>query len=99
MTIATSAIHTALANPIDPLGYSEALDFSPILHQREVSCPADYFSCEDQGEQFVGACCENGQTCSLDAQQNAACCPDTYVVSHSSSSKYMCPFADHDLEY
>ncbi|KAI1365612.1 hypothetical protein F5Y08DRAFT_172623 [Xylaria arbuscula] len=72
----TSTLHTALANPVDPLGYSDALDFFPI-HQRDVTCPANYFSCEDQGTQFEGACCENGQTCSLDAQQSAACCPTT----------------------
>ncbi|KAI0534012.1 hypothetical protein GGR58DRAFT_484330 [Xylaria digitata] len=75
-TIAISTIHTALANPVDPLGYSDALDFFPI-HRREITCPANYFSCEDQGAQFQGACCENGQTCSLDAHQSAACCPTT----------------------
>ncbi|KAI0967087.1 hypothetical protein F4678DRAFT_258831 [Xylaria arbuscula] len=73
---ALSTIHTTLANPVDPLGYSDALGFFPML-QREVTCPANYFSCEDDGPQFAGACCENGQTCSLDAQQNAACCPQT----------------------
>ncbi|KAI0804017.1 hypothetical protein GGR55DRAFT_660909 [Xylaria sp. FL0064] len=70
------AIRTTLANPVDPLGYSDVLDFFPI-HQRDVICPANYFSCEDKGQQFEGACCENGQTCSLDAHQSAACCPTT----------------------
>ncbi|KAI8949724.1 hypothetical protein F4801DRAFT_389108 [Xylaria longipes] len=76
IAIATSAIRATLANPVDPLGYSDALDFFPIL-QRDVTCPANYFSCEDKGEQFQGACCENGQVCSLDAHQSAACCPTT----------------------
>ena len=71
-----STIRMALANPVDPLGYSDALDFFPI-QRRAVTCPANYFSCEDQGAQFEGACCENGQTCSLDAHQSAACCPTT----------------------
>lgn len=74
ITIAISTIPTTLANSVDPLGYSNSLDFFPI-QQREVVCPANYFSCEDKGTQFKGACCENGQVCSLDAYQSAACCP------------------------
>ncbi|KAI0100651.1 hypothetical protein GGR51DRAFT_532066 [Nemania sp. FL0031] len=74
IAIMTSTIQTVLADPVDPLGYTDLLDFFPI-QQREVVCPANYFSCEDQGTQFNGACCENGQVCSLDAQQSAACCP------------------------
>ncbi|KAI0399675.1 hypothetical protein F4802DRAFT_539885 [Xylaria palmicola] len=76
IAIASSPIRIALADPVDPLGYSDALDFFPI-YRRAVTCPANYFSCEDRGEQFQGACCENGQECSLDAQKNAACCPTT----------------------
>ncbi|KAI8629119.1 hypothetical protein F5Y19DRAFT_475678 [Xylariaceae sp. FL1651] len=76
VAISTSILQTALANPVDPLGYSDVLDFFPI-HRRDVMCPANYFSCENQGEQFVGTCCENGQVCSLDAHQSAACCPTT----------------------
>ncbi|KAI3332473.1 hypothetical protein HD806DRAFT_196309 [Xylariaceae sp. AK1471] len=74
--IASLTIHPTLANPADALGYSEALDFFPAL-QRNVICPANYFSCEDRGAQFAGTCCENGQVCSLDAYQSAACCPTT----------------------
>ncbi|KAI0490050.1 hypothetical protein F4859DRAFT_177325 [Xylaria cf. heliscus] len=76
IAIATSTIRPTLANPVDPLGYSDVLDFFPI-HQRDITCPANYFSCEDKGTQFKGACCENGQVCSLDAHQSAACCPTT----------------------
>ncbi|KAI1824222.1 hypothetical protein F4861DRAFT_507187 [Xylaria intraflava] len=74
--IATSTIHTTLANLVDPLGYSEVVHFFPS-QQKDLICPADYFSCEDKGPQFAGACCENGQVCSLDSQQSAACCPTT----------------------
>jgi hypothetical protein len=74
--IATTTIHPILADPVDPLGFSEALDFFPAL-RREVICPANYFSCEDKGVQFTNTCCENGQVCSLDAYQSAACCPTT----------------------
>ncbi|KAI0899380.1 hypothetical protein F4806DRAFT_452544 [Annulohypoxylon nitens] len=67
----------ALAEPIgNPLGYSAIQHFNPIF-QRDVTCPADYFSCEDRGAAFAGTCCENGQLCSLDAHSSAACCPTT----------------------
>ncbi|KAI1175399.1 hypothetical protein F4777DRAFT_332475 [Nemania sp. FL0916] len=74
MPTVTPTATLALANAVDPLGYSGVRDFFPI-EQRAVVCPADYFSCEDKGPQFKGACCETGQVCSLDAYQSAACCP------------------------
>ncbi|KAI2629388.1 hypothetical protein GGS21DRAFT_525979 [Xylaria nigripes] len=74
--IATLTRQTALADPVEPLGYSEVVHFLAVF-QKDVICPANFFSCEDKGEQFEGACCENGQTCSLDAHQGAACCPTT----------------------
>ncbi|KAI0391615.1 hypothetical protein F5Y17DRAFT_439793 [Xylariaceae sp. FL0594] len=70
--------HIVLSDSVtDPLGYSEALDYSSILlRMREESwCPTNYYSCDDQGEQFIGACCQNDQKCALDAHQSAACCP------------------------
>ncbi|KAI2609790.1 uncharacterized protein GGS25DRAFT_486275 [Hypoxylon fragiforme] len=66
-----------LADPIvNPLAYGNFEDFAPI-HRRQLTCPTDYFSCEDRGPAFSGTCCENGQLCALDAQSQAACCPTT----------------------
>ncbi|KAI1431989.1 hypothetical protein GGR50DRAFT_26337 [Xylaria sp. CBS 124048] len=74
--VAISTIHTTLANVVDPLGFSDVQHFFPS-HQKGLVCPADFFSCENKGAQFAGTCCQNGQVCSLDAQQSAACCPTT----------------------
>ncbi|OTA54323.1 hypothetical protein K449DRAFT_469520 [Hypoxylon sp. EC38] len=66
-----------LADPIlNPLEYSSFEDYSPV-QRRDITCPANYFSCEDRGAAFQGTCCENGQLCSLDAHSQAACCPTT----------------------
>jgi hypothetical protein len=43
--------------------------------KRQVDCPVNYFSCEDQGPAFEGTCCQNGQRCALDGDNQAACCP------------------------
>ncbi|KAI1107672.1 hypothetical protein F4804DRAFT_296735 [Jackrogersella minutella] len=65
----------ALADPVlNPLEYGIFQDYSPI-RRRDLTCPADYFSCEDRGAAFAGTCCENGQQCALDAHNEAACCP------------------------
>ncbi|KAI1339568.1 hypothetical protein F5Y15DRAFT_76803 [Xylariaceae sp. FL0016] len=71
---AVAASTAALAEPINPLLYSDVLRYNPIF-KRDVTCPADYFSCEDQGAIFDGTCCENGQICAVDAHSSAACCP------------------------
>lgn len=54
-----------------PLDYSA---YSPI-QARDVSCPANFFSCEDQGSAFAGTCCATGTKCSLDKSNQVACCP------------------------
>ncbi|KAI0011261.1 hypothetical protein F4779DRAFT_235595 [Xylariaceae sp. FL0662B] len=69
-----AATSLALADPLNPLEYGDFFDYSPI-QKRDITCPSNYFSCEDRGEQFAGTCCENGQLCALDAQSQAACCP------------------------
>ncbi|KAI0151948.1 hypothetical protein F4776DRAFT_658883 [Hypoxylon sp. NC0597] len=66
-----------LADPIvNPLEYGTFEDYSPV-QKRDITCPANYFSCEDRGAAFQGTCCENGQLCALDAHSQAACCPTT----------------------
>lgn len=40
------------------------------------ACLANFFSCADQGAAFNGICCQNGQRCALDANNNPACCPN-----------------------
>ncbi|KAI0828394.1 hypothetical protein F5Y06DRAFT_224677 [Hypoxylon sp. FL0890] len=70
----------ALADPIvNPLEYGTFEDYSPVQRRdiRDITCPSNYFSCEDRGAAFAGTCCENGQLCALDAHSSAACCPST----------------------
>ncbi|KAH9887811.1 hypothetical protein F4778DRAFT_420956 [Xylariomycetidae sp. FL2044] len=92
----------ALADPISPLQYSDALDFSAI-QKRQDQCPADYFSCDDQGAVFAGTCCQDGQVCGLDAHSSAACCPTsatctgvaptaTQTASYVSNSYFQFPY-------
>lgn len=44
---------------------------APLLFGRQQQCPDNTFQCE----QFSDICCENGQTCALDADNQPACCP------------------------
>jgi hypothetical protein len=39
------------------------------------ACLSNFYSCADQGAAFNGICCQNGQRCALDANNNPACCP------------------------
>jgi hypothetical protein len=39
------------------------------------ACLSNFYSCADQGAVFNGICCQNGQRCALDANNNPACCP------------------------
>ena len=39
------------------------------------ACLANFFSCADQGTPFSNVCCQQGQRCALDANNNPACCP------------------------
>ncbi|KAI1503205.1 hypothetical protein F5X99DRAFT_118125 [Biscogniauxia marginata] len=74
LSIAASSL--CLADPIDPLRFLDVSEYSAV-QKRQLDCPDNYFSCEDRGAAFAGTCCENGQLCSLDAQEQAACCPTT----------------------
>lgn len=61
----------ALAEFLSPLDYSA---YSPI-QARDVDCPSNFFSCEDEGSEFAGTCCAKGTECSLDGNNQVACCP------------------------
>lgn len=39
------------------------------------ACLANFYSCADQGASFNNICCQQGQRCALDANNNPACCP------------------------
>lgn len=71
MLLAMLAPTLALAELLSPLRYS---DFSQI-QGRAQSCPGNFFSCESEGSAFAGTCCAEGTLCTLDGDNQAACCP------------------------
>ncbi|KAI1415667.1 hypothetical protein F5Y13DRAFT_156530 [Hypoxylon sp. FL1857] len=80
-SIAAAPLLVLADSIVDPLEYGSFEDYSPVQRIsreiRDITCPANYFSCEDRGAAFAGTCCENGQLCALDAHSQAACCPTT----------------------
>ncbi|KAF7559595.1 hypothetical protein G7046_g4581 [Stylonectria norvegica] len=52
------------------------------LFLRDGTCPANTFQCSQQlGAAFGDICCQTGQTCALDANNNPACCPSGAVCT------------------
>lgn len=53
-----------------------------VLLGRADTCPSNTFECsEELGEQFDGICCQDGQSCALDANNSPACCPSGAVCT------------------
>ncbi|KAK0733350.1 hypothetical protein B0T26DRAFT_669766 [Lasiosphaeria miniovina] len=50
--------------------------------KRQQGCIANFYSCANQGPAFASVCCQNGQSCQLDASNNPACCPGGYVLMY-----------------
>ncbi|KAK3310308.1 uncharacterized protein B0T15DRAFT_32653 [Chaetomium strumarium] len=54
-------------------------------------CLPDFFSCADQGAAFSNVCCQNGQRCQLDANNNPACCPGGAVCTGTAPASFVTP--------
>ncbi|KAK4239452.1 hypothetical protein C8A03DRAFT_14149 [Achaetomium macrosporum] len=54
-------------------------------------CLANFFSCADQGAAFSNVCCQNGQRCALDANNNPACCPGGAVCTGTAPASFVTP--------
>lgn len=52
----------------------QPVETAAVVAKRQ-ACLANFFSCADQGAAFNSICCENGQRCALDDNNNPACCP------------------------
>ncbi|POR35388.1 Uncharacterized protein TPAR_04391 [Tolypocladium paradoxum] len=73
-----SALSRAADSPA-PATYAPAA--TPLLFAR-AQCPANTFPCPASlGPAFNGVCCQNGQTCALDAKNDPACCPSGAVCT------------------
>ncbi|KAG7292303.1 hypothetical protein NEMBOFW57_002338 [Staphylotrichum longicolle] len=62
---------------------------SPVAKRQ--TCLANFFSCADQGATFNGICCQNGQRCALDANNNPACCPNGAVCTGTAPASFVTP--------
>ncbi|KAF7544775.1 hypothetical protein G7Z17_g9684 [Cylindrodendrum hubeiense] len=97
----------AIAVATPTASYIPAASF---LFRRADSCPSNTFQCSDDlGAQFSDVCCQDGQTCALDADDNPACCPSgavctgtapatatgnpTAIASYVSNSYFSFPYA------
>jgi len=70
-TATTTATATATATY-----YPAYIPPASVIFKRDDSCPANTFRCsEELGERFRDICCQNGQTCAVDADDEPACCP------------------------
>lgn len=58
---------------------------------RRQECLANFYSCADQGPAFNGVCCQNGQRCRLDANNNPACCPVNAVCTGTAPAEFVGP--------
>ncbi|KAK3695195.1 hypothetical protein B0T22DRAFT_97097 [Podospora appendiculata] len=55
------------------------------------SCIDNFYSCASLGAAFAGVCCQNGQTCSLDANNQPACCPERAVCTGTAPASFVTP--------
>ncbi|KAK4128308.1 hypothetical protein N657DRAFT_13628 [Parathielavia appendiculata] len=56
---------------------------------RRQACLANFHSCADQGAIFNGVCCQNGQSCALDANGNPACCPVNAICTGTAPASFV----------
>ncbi len=46
-----------------------------VYRRQQSGCLTNFYSCANQGSAFNGVCCEIGQSCALDVNNQPACCP------------------------
>jgi len=63
------------------------------------ACLANFFPCDPQGSAFSGACCQIGQTCSLDAAGRAACCPAGAFCTGTAPGQFTYPTGAPAVSY
>lgn len=71
LIVALSSLVSASQLPFHP-----AETASPLARrEQQGGCLTNFYSCASQGAAFADICCADGQVCSLDADNNPACCP------------------------
>lgn len=66
---------------------------------RRQGCIANFYSCVEQGAAFNGVCCQNGQTCALDANNSPACCPQNAVCTGTAPPSFVTPSPTLPVSY
>ncbi|KAL2168459.1 hypothetical protein VTG60DRAFT_7261 [Thermothelomyces hinnuleus] len=69
----------------------QPVETAAAIARRQQSCIANFFSCADQGPAFEGTCCQNGQRCALDANNDPACCPTNAVCTGTAPASFVTP--------
>ncbi|KAF4584242.1 hypothetical protein GQ602_005615 [Ophiocordyceps camponoti-floridani] len=68
---------------------TSALATSTALLVIRAQCPANTFQCPASlGAAFNDVCCQNGQTCALDAHNSPACCPSGAVCTGTAPASF-----------
>ncbi|VBB72779.1 Putative protein of unknown function [Podospora comata] len=62
-----------------------------IVAKRQQGCLSNFYSCANQGPAFNGVCCQNGQTCGLDANNEPACCPAGAICTGTAPASFVTP--------
>ncbi|KAM7192007.1 hypothetical protein V8F33_008585 [Rhypophila sp. PSN 637] len=57
----------------------------------EAGCIPNFYSCASQGNAFSGTCCQVGQKCELDVNNNPACCPANAVCTGTAPASFVTP--------
>jgi hypothetical protein len=82
LLVSTAAASSAATATYDIAGIASA----NLLFGRE-DCPTNKFRCSTElGAAFSNICCENGQACTFDQNQQPACCPSGVVCTGAAPS-------------
>ncbi|KAK4245638.1 hypothetical protein C7999DRAFT_16178 [Corynascus novoguineensis] len=85
LVLAWASATSASMQPFQPV------ETAATIARRQQSCLADFFSCADQGPAFDGTCCQNGQRCALDDNNDPACCPTNAVCTGTAPASFVTP--------
>ncbi|KAL2157428.1 hypothetical protein VTH06DRAFT_6120 [Thermothelomyces fergusii] len=85
LVLAWASATCASMQPFQPVETAGA------IARRQQSCLDNFFSCADQGPAFDGTCCQNGQRCALDVNNEPACCPINAVCTGTVPASFVTP--------
>ncbi|KAK0754077.1 hypothetical protein B0T18DRAFT_398445 [Schizothecium vesticola] len=96
-SLARFGLAVALAALLVPQTHGLQQPFQPVETARVVQkrqgsgCLENFYSCAQYGAAFNGVCCQNGQTCRLDTNNNPACCPRNAICTGVAPANFQPP--------